>query len=133
MNTYIKTLTSITILAVLTLTGCATTEEDSVLNDTMNIEKISSREATVVFVNITQSGDHLVLRGMVRRRLPGRGLIPGHIDLEVIGANGAVLENFEIAYHRHSIKSSYASFRAILKTTPPPGSKILVIHKTDSL
>ena len=134
MNTYIKTLASIAVLATFTIiTGCATMGKDLVRNGSVNIEKVSSRKATIVFVSVIQEGDQAVLRGEVRSRGFGRGPIPGHIDLEVIGTDGSVLEKSKIDYHQLSSKSTYAKFHATLKAMPPPGSIIRVTHNTRTL
>lgn len=134
MNIYIKTLAAIAILTNLTVTaGCATAGRNLVRDNTVKIEKVSSKQATITSVNVIQEGDQVMLRGEVRRRLVSRGHIPGHIDLEVIGADGSVLEESVIDYHRRSVKSRYAIFHDTLRVTPPPGSTIRVTHDTRAL
>jgi len=134
MNMYIKTLAAIAILTTLTLTaGCATVGKDLVRDNTVKIETVSSKWATISSVSVIQEGDKVMLRGKVRRPLAGRGHIPGHIDLKVIGADGSVLEESSIVYHRRSLKSKSAIFHTTLKVTPPPGSTIRVIHATSAL
>jgi hypothetical protein len=59
---------------------------------------------------------------------PGGVPCPGHIDLEVIDPDGDVLEKCIIDYDRPSPESRYANFHAVLKTTPPLGSTIRVVH-----
>jgi len=110
------------------LVGCVTTGSNLVHNGTVKIEKVSSAWGTIGFVNVIQEGEEVRLRGQVRRRPSGRGPIPGHIDLEVIGPEGNVLEKLVIDYDRPSPKSRYANFHAVLTATPPPGSTIRVTH-----
>jgi len=135
MNRYIHILATFAILTTITLTaGCATTGRDLVRDNTVKIEKVSSSRATVSFVSVLQEGNDVTLRGEVRRRpVVGRGSIPGHIDLEVIGPHGGILEETIVGYHRRSVKSRRASFRATLQTAPPLGSTIRVTHDTHPL
>lgn len=117
------------ILVALFITGCATTGKDLVRDNTVQIEKVSSRWATVRSVNVVQEDGEVRMRGEVVRRPVGRGPIPGHIDLEVIGPDGITLEERMIDYHRGSVKSRYAKFHTVLKAAPP-GSTIRVMHDT---
>lgn len=127
MNTrYVHSLLSL--LTAVLLAGCAGAGKDLVRDNTVKIEKVSSRWAKVQFVRVVKEGDTVALRGQVRRWPTGRGPIPGHIDLEVIGPEGGVLEQATLNYHRSSVKSRYAEFHGTLDTIPPTGSTIRVIH-----
>jgi len=117
------------ILVTFFIAGCATTGRDLVRDNTVQIEKVSSRWATVRFVNVIQEDGEVRLRGELVRRPVGRGPIPGHIDLKVIDPDGATLEESIINYHRRSVKSRYAKFYTVLKAAPP-GSTIRVMHDT---
>lgn len=118
------------ILAALFITGCAATGKDLVRDNTVQIEKVSSRWATVRSVNVVQEDGEVRLRGEVVRWPVGRGPIPGHIDLEVIGPDGEIVEEAVVKYHRRSVKSRHATFYTPLKTVPPPESIIRVTHDT---
>jgi hypothetical protein len=116
-----------TLVTFILLAGCASTGKDLVRDNTVEIEKVPSQWAALRFVTVVQDGDKIELRGEVTRRPTGRGPIPGHIDLEVIGPDGIALETSTIDYHRGSVKSRYAIFHTTLKTAPP-GSTIRVTH-----
>lgn len=118
------------ILITFLIAGCATTGKDLVRDNTVQIEKVSSRWATVRFVNVVQEDGEVTLRGEVVHRPVGRGPIPGHIDLEVIGPDGEIVEEAVIEYHRRSVKSRYATFHTTLKSAPAVGSKIRMTHDT---
>ena len=119
------------ILVTLFITGCAATGKDLVPDNTVQIEKVSSRWATVRSVNVVQKDGEVTLRGEVVRRPPvGRGPIPGHIDLEVSGPDGEMVEEAVIEYPRRSVKSRYATFHTTLKAAPAAGSTIRVTHDT---
>jgi len=133
MNTG-KTLVTIVSLATLILAGgCASTGNDLVPENILKIEKVPSRWAALRAVSVVQDGDEITLRGKVTRRSTGRGPIPGHIDLEVIGPDERVVEKSVVDYHRRSVKSRYATFHATLNAAPPPGSTLRIIHDTRSL
>jgi len=130
MKVCTKIFTTITTLVILVLlAGCASTGKDLVRDNTVKIEKVPSQWAALRFINVVQDGDKIELRGEVTRRPIGRGPIPGHIDLKVIGPDGVTLEESMIDYHRRSVKSRYATFHTALKAAPP-GSTIRVMHDT---
>ncbi|MEZ5542941.1 MAG: hypothetical protein R3F42_13010 [Pseudomonadota bacterium] len=118
------------ILATLFITGCATTGRDLVRDNTVQIEKVSSRWATVRSVNVVQEDGEVTLRGEVVRWPPVRGSIPGHIDLQVIGPDGEIVKEAVIEYHRRSVKARYATFHTTLKPATAAGSTIRVTHDT---
>lgn len=118
------------ILITLFIAGCAATGRDLVRDNTVQIEKVSSRWATVRFVNVIQDDSEVTLRGEVVRRPVGRGPIPGHIDLEVIGPDGEIVKESVIEYHRRSVKARQATFYTTLKPAPAAGSTIRVTHDT---
>lgn len=110
--------------------GCAMTGKDLARDNTVKVEKIPSQWAALRVVNVVYDGDNVELRGEVTRRPIGRGPIPGHIDLEVIGPDGVILEESIIEYHRRNRNSRYAKFHTTLITALPPGSVIRVTHDT---
>ena len=129
MNEYVKPLATIAILITFSVTtGCAMTGKDLIHDNTVKIEKVSSKRGAVTFVSVIQEGDEVVLRGEVRRRPTGRGSIPGHIDVEVIDSSGANMEQMSTGYRRSGTKSRYAKFHSRLAAVPPSGSLIRVIH-----
>lgn len=129
MDRYIHTLATMAILTAFALAaGCVTPGRDLVRDNTVKIEKVSSKSANVQFLRVVQEGDRVALWGEVRHRPIGWGRIPGHIDLEVIGPDGGVLDRMTLGYHRRSVKSRYAEFHGELKTMPPAGSTLKVAH-----
>ncbi|MEW5756460.1 MAG: hypothetical protein AB1810_09150 [Pseudomonadota bacterium] len=131
MNTqWVRSLLSILTIAL--LAGCASAGKDLVRDGTIEVEKVSSRQATITLVQVIQEGEEVLIRGQVQRRPIGRGPIPGHIDVELIEPGGGVLEKIHVGYHRRSAKSRYAEFHGTLKTTPPAGSTLKVIHDVRS-
>lgn len=129
MHEYVKMLATIAILITFSVTtGCAMTGKDLVRNNTVKVEKLSSKWGVVTYVSVVQEGDEVALRGEVRRRPIGQGSIPGHIDIEILDSSGSTLKQMSIDYGRLSRKSRYAKFDAKLGIIPPSGSTIRVIH-----
>lgn len=120
----------LTMLAVVLAAGCASAGKDLVRDGAIEVEKVASSQATITSVRVIQEGEEMLIRGQVQRRPIGRGPIPGHIDLEVIGPDGGVLELATLDHHRRSVRSRYAEFHGTLTTTPPAGSTIRVTHDT---
>lgn len=119
---------SIIIATAITSTGCATTGKDLVRDGVVDVERESSRYALVTLVSAMQEGPDLLVRGEVRRRYGGRSPIPGHIDVQIVGPDGEMLEDASVGYHRHSAKWRSASFYVRLESVPPRGSTIRVQH-----
>lgn len=120
------------ILAVIPVTGCASAGKNLVRDGVVEVEKVSSRQATMRFVQVVREDSEVVVRGQIQRWPVGRGPIPGHIDLQLIGPDGGSLERARIDDHRRSVKSRYAEFHVMLKTMPSAGSTPKVIHDTRS-
>lgn len=110
------------------MTGCAAYGKDLVDNNTVKVEKVSSRWAKVTRVMVNQDDAGIVVRGEVQRWPPMRGPIPGHLNLEIIGPDGQMLEENTVGYHRRSYKSRYATFSTKIGTPLPAGSTIRVTH-----
>lgn len=134
MNRHARIFVTIAVISMVAMTtGCATMSRDLVRENTLNIEKVSSKIGTVTDVHIVQDESQVRIYGELTHSTLGRGTIPGHVDLEVIGPDGDVLEQTTIEYHRRSMKSKISTFHSTLQTMPPVGSTIRVIHNTSSL
>ena len=127
MNTrYVHSLLSL--LTAVLLAGCTGGGKNLVRDGVVEIETVPSRQAAITSLRVAQNGPNMMLRGRVQRRPIGWGRIPGHIDVELVGPDGSVLEKTRAGYRQRSIKSRYAEFHGRLDTTPPAGSTIRVIH-----
>lgn len=109
------------------LSGCSTNVY-FVKEADVKVERVDSSSAKVIHAYLQSTESTLVLRGELRRRLPGRGAILGHLHIELIGQHGGVFKEAVIGYKRKSIKSSVARF-----SLPIPGELteiglIRVIH-----
>lgn len=117
------------LLVAASVSGCATRGQDLVRDRTVTVESISSPRATVRRVTVEQRGPDMEIRGELSRRWPGRGSIPGHVDMSLIGPDGTVLWEASLGYWRWSIKSRTAVFHVKPRLEqPPPGSTLRVRH-----
>lgn len=125
-----NTITWLLILLFSTLmgTGCASNSKDISRTQSFGIEKVSTEWTTISAVSVVQEGNKTVIRGEVRRRMGSRGPIGGHTDIKVVGPKGTILEEQSTKHHKRSIKARHADFVFELKTEPPAGSVIRLIH-----
>lgn len=129
MKSYINILTTIAILAAVSITtGCAMTNKNLVRDSIVKIEKIPSSAGAVGFVSVLNEGEVATIRGNVSRWPFGRSLIPGHIDVEIFNSSGATLVKLATNYRRPHGNSRYARFYTSLGIIPSSGSTIRVIH-----
>ena len=115
------------IVMVAALAGCATGNE-LVRNGTLNVEPIASHRARVSSLYVRQEAEGICVRGKVSKRYSGRGRIPGHVHLSVIGPEGDVLSDTRISYKGRGGKARSANFYARIPTEPPVGSTLRVTH-----
>lgn len=114
-------------ITLVTASACSTTkmvkEENSI-----NIERIDSKVADISHAYLKRSDGQLILRGEVKRSSVGRGPIPGHLHITLIGPQGEMLKEANISYMRRNVKSSRAFFSTELPIDLPPGSTIKITH-----
>jgi len=129
MSRYInKPVAAVALTTIILVAGCATTGRDLVRDNTVQIEKVSSKWGLVTAVSVIREGVDVTLRGEVRRRPAGRGPIPGHVDVEFLDSEGVTRKRMNIDYRRPGIKSRYAKYHVRLRSMPPSGSAIRVMH-----
>ncbi|MBZ0070138.1 MAG: hypothetical protein K8I04_00185 [Gammaproteobacteria bacterium] len=116
------------LIAAVLVNGCATQGRDLVHDRTVTVESGPSPLATVRRVTVEQRGPDMEIRGEFSRRWPGRGPIPGHIDVSLIDRDGTALWEASLDYRRRSIKSRITVFHVKLEVEPPPGSTLRVLH-----
>ncbi|MDT8403188.1 hypothetical protein [Sulfuriflexus sp.] len=117
------------LLSTITLSGCAMFAgiEDSV-TDSIIIEKVDSRLASVGNVTVTQIESALRVRGEVIRKIAGRGPIYGHIHIEVLGADDRLLLDIGGDYRRRNTKVRSAGFSEMLNIDAAAAKKVVVTH-----
>ncbi len=95
-----------------------------------SIHAINSGRASLSKVSVTQRKKGYVVTGNVHVKTMQRRIlrIPGSVTISLKSTKGIVLETVKARLHRKFGMSKAAHFDATLKTTPPVGSLITVMH-----
>lgn len=113
-------------IIILLTAGCS---NKAVKNENkINIQKVDSSIAAITIADLFKSDDKWVLKGMVNRRIPGRGPIYGHLQVSVISPHGELLNEYDIGYKKNHNKSTMASYKTELPIDLMPGSTIKISH-----
>jgi len=124
----IKTIAVISsIVGAAFLIGCST-NANYVKEIDVKIERVDSSSVNITRAYLQSTEKTLVLRGELRRRLPARGAILGHLHIELIGPDGGVFKVAAIGYKRTSIKSNVARFNLPIPSDLTEISLIRIIH-----
>lgn len=122
------TITLILLSAVVLLAGCATSE-GLVQQKEVKLKKIDSRSVHIRNTYLRSTKDGIVLHGELTRRLQGRGHIPGHVYVALIGPDGKMIKEADnVDYMRKSVNSRYAKFNLPIPEPLVEGSTIQVTH-----
>lgn len=116
------------LLLALWLTGCASLPPNLVATDAVNIERVDSSRARIGSLYAGEINGQLIIRGRLKKRHAGRSPIPGHVRIEVLAKDGAVLEEGVVGYYRHSAKSGVSYFSQDFGVRPEDVRTVRVIH-----
>lgn len=127
LKAMIKNIAVISIGGSVLLAGCSATT--SLVNEEdVTIERIHSATANITRARLDSSDSTVVLRGELRRLMPGRGPIPGFLRIELIGSDGTVFKKARIGYMRKGAKSRNGRFNLTLPSELSALKAIRVIH-----
>ncbi len=131
MNTKQLAIASIFALETLMITvlaGCAAGGIDLVRDESINIDdQVSCQYAHLNNLVVEQRGEDLFVSGAIHRNMHRRGVILGHIHVEVSSPDGEILKRVDTGLHRLSRKSYEARFSTTLPLRVKPGSTVRVI------
>ena len=113
---------------VLALSGCANLPTDLVAADTLNVERLDSPGARIGSLFVGDKNGALLVRGRLEKRHAGRGPIPGHLHIEVLGEDGAILGQEITRYYRQGGKSGTSRFSREFALSPGDVRIVRVIH-----
>ena len=117
------------ISGVLILSGCATLNQGEYLDEkTIKVERIDSPHAKIGFVSIKKMDKVTWIRGDIKRRVPVRGPIFGHLDVTVTSPDGKTLFKDTVTFKRKSLKSKTAQFLIEIKSPILVGSNVSIKH-----
>lgn len=111
-----------------TLHGCATTAENLVHENKVNIETVQSEYGHVSGISVWASDAGTEIVGEVHGRSHQRGYIRGHVDIEVIKPDGTILLTEKYMYHNRGGKSRVTPFSVMIPIVVPDGSTIRLTH-----
>jgi hypothetical protein len=115
-------------LLALALTGCANLPTNLVAAGTVNVERLDSSNARIRSVFGGDKDGLLLVRGHLEKRYFGRGRIPGHLHIEVLGEGGSMLGEQVTRYYRQSGRSSISRFSRKFSVHPGEVRTVRVIH-----
>jgi len=117
------------LLLALLLTSCASLPPNLAVTNAVNIERVDSSRARIGSLYASDSNGQLKIRGRLKKRHAGRSPTPGHLYIEVLAKDGAVLEEGVVRYYRHNAKSSFSYFSQKFNVRPEIVRTVRVIHQ----
>ncbi len=108
------------------LTGC--TSALAIKDKNIDIQTEDSLTARVNSVELMEDTEGLLVTGKLQRSAIGRGLILGHLHIEVIGRDGALLQDLEIDQMYPGNNRQFEPFQTHLKPSVQQISAIKVVH-----
>lgn len=116
------------IFVVATIVGCAAGGIDLVREGGVQIDdQVSCQYAHLNHVVVKQNGDNLDVSGELHRNYHQRGMITGHIHVEVVAPDGKILNHVDTGLHHLSSKSYKARFSTSIPVKIAQGSTVRVI------
>ncbi len=100
------------------VTGCASLGLDPDISDGVRIERIDSPQARIASVQIRHQGGQPTVIGRLDKRYCGRSPIPGHLHIEALAQDGALLGQAVTSYRRLSPKLGISEFAQRLAVVP---------------
>jgi hypothetical protein len=95
---------------------------------TVNVEYSSSPYLHFSSVGIYGNEVGVIIVGELHKRGHGRGAMPGHIEIEILGPDGTLLATRSIHYHRGSTKSRRSQFSIEIPIDLPINSTVRIMH-----
>ena len=120
------------LLSSIIISGCATNRVDLVANEKVVVEKVTSPSAYFSKISVYSTDSKITVSGKLRKRLPSRSHIFGHVEIEVILPDETVRCVLDISYHRRSLKSSSFIFSVDIPLKVEDGTTIRIIHHKDA-
>lgn len=116
------------LVAIVALTGCAALRLDPTLPASVGVESIDSSRARITSVVLRDHAGELKVSGRLQKRLYGRSPIPGHLHIEAIAADGAVLAETVSTYRRLSPTIGTSEFSQRLAVPSARVERVRVTH-----
>ncbi len=116
------------LLSSIITTGCATNRINLANTEQIEVIKNSSRSAKITKLAVYSNNSGISVSGELRKRIPSRGRLYGHVDVGVLSPDGKVLFTTNTSYHRKKRKSYTSKFTVDIPFVLERGSTIRVTH-----
>jgi|GEM_PF-2255484 hypothetical protein len=107
--------------------GCATAHSEKAIAESIELQIIPTRVASVSEARVVQMGADTVVSGTVRKF--HEFFLPGHVDIVICDPQGTVIARVTPRLTGHASKRGGVKegrFSAEVRLVPPPGSKVCV-------
>jgi hypothetical protein len=115
-------------LAAVVAAGCAGVAADTRATDAIAIERVDSAHAEVGSVQVRKSPEVIQVHGRLQKRFAGRSPIQGHLHVEALGANGALLAEAITPYRRLNPKMGFSELSQPLAVSPGQVRVVRITH-----
>jgi hypothetical protein len=115
-------------LTLLAATGCSSLSPNLASDGKIRIARVDSKDAIIGQAQVAAVADGVRIAGSLRKTFLRRGRIPGHLHIELLGADGTVLETTFVRYHRRFAKSGRAYFAQTLAVRPDTVNIVRLVH-----
>ena len=116
------------LLLTVLLASCISLPPNLVSSEGLHVERVDSSKARIGSLYVGDSDGQLKIRGRLKKRYAGRSPIPGHLHIELLAHDGAVLEAEIVPYYRYNAKSGVSHFSRKFSTRPEDVHTLCVIH-----
>lgn len=118
-------------LSIALLSGCVTLTSETNTEAHINVDKHHSRVAHIGSVDVVTMASTLKVRGNLKRNLPGKGPIYGHLHIDLVDADNNVVAGAISKPSRVNANNKRASFSKTFKITESP-TKVRLTHHDES-
>lgn len=115
-------------LVLWAVAGCSSLPPNLASNGRLQIDRVDSSNATIGLIQVGDVADGVRVAGSLRKTFLRRGQIPGHLHIEMLAADGTVLETRVTRYHRRSAKSNRAYFAQTLAVRSDAVRTVRLVH-----
>ena len=116
---------SLTSLAAI---GCSSLSPNLASDGKIGIDRVDSKNAVIGQVQLGAVTEGVRVSGSLRKTFQRHGRIPGHLHIELLAADGTVLESTIVRYHRRFAKSRRAFFAHTLAVRPDSVNTVRLVH-----
>lgn len=116
------------LLLAFVLLGCASLPPNLVSTGAVTVERIDSSKAEIGSLYVGGSNGRLVINGRLEKRYEGRSPIPGHVQIQMLAKDGAILEEAYVRHYRHNPESGASYFSQEFGVRPQDVRTVRVIH-----